>query len=242
VRIPNNFSLLQRETGKRLYVHAVDLDTAQDVIFGPDERSDVTISEAVQASTALPGFYRPARINGRYYIDGNARKTAPIELAMAKGADLILCYNPFRPFNNVPNRSLSAKYASLGDMGLATVIDQSIRTLLHSRLSIAVSELGKDPSFTGDLIVLEPAESDREFFSINPLSFWQRAQAARHGFMTVARDVERNFVRLKEILRGYGIEVDLSRLENVSEKLETASSEAEILRALSSPPLPRGAR
>jgi len=237
-RIPNNFVLLQAERGKRLYVHAVDLDTATDVIFGPDERNDATISQAVQASTALPGFYRPARLNGRYYIDGNARQTAPIEMAATKGADLIICYNPFRPFRHAPTRTLSAKYDSLGEMGFIKVIDQSIRTLLYSRLSLAVEELRNDPGFQGDLLVIEPAESDRDFFSINPLSFWKRAQAARHGFLTVARDVERNLSRIEEFFNRHGLSIEIGRLEYVSGKLSEAKDDKEILDVLTTPPLP----
>jgi NTE family protein len=239
-RIPNNFSLLQKERGKALYIHAVDLDTAQDVVFGPDERNDVTISEAVQASTALPGFYKPALIAGRYYIDGNAKQTAPIELAMAKGADLIFCYNPFRPFTHAPNKSLSKKYSSLGEMGLSKVIDQSIRTLLHSRLALAIEDVRNQSSFHGDLVVVEPAESDKEFFSINPLSFWGRADAARHGFTTVYRDIQRNLVRLQNLLGRYGIQTSMARLEFIMERLGDASSQEQIVEILSSPPVPQG--
>ena len=237
-RVPNNFTLLELERGKKLYIHAVDLDTARNVVFGPDERNDVTISEAVQASTALPGFYRPALINGRYYIDGTAKQTAPLDLAMAKGADLIVCYNPFRPFSHTPKKSLSAKYSSMGQMGLPKIIDQSIRTLVHSRLSLAVEELKNDTSFQGDLVVVEPAESDADFFAISPLSFWKRATAAKHGFTTVARDVERNFARLQQIFTRYGVETDVSHLDFVAQKLAEASTEEEILSVLASPPVP----
>ena len=70
------------------------------MVFGADETNDVTISEAVQASTALPIFYRPARIDGVDYVDGGVRHTANIDVAIEKGADLVICYNPFRPFLN----------------------------------------------------------------------------------------------------------------------------------------------
>ena len=237
-RVPNNFSLLELERGKSLYIHAVDLDTAQDVIFGPDERNDVTISEAVQASTALPGFYRPAKINGRYYIDGTAKRTATIDLAASKGADLILCYNPFRPFRHAPAKRLSTKYASMGEMGLSKIIDQSIRTIVHSRLALSIEELKNDASFKGDLVVMEPAESDADYFSINPLWFWKRAEAARHGFITVARDMERNLVRLQNLFGKYGLETDLSRLRFLAERLSEADTEDQIVEILASPPVP----
>ncbi|MBM4354993.1 MAG: hypothetical protein FJ109_14610 [Deltaproteobacteria bacterium] len=238
-RVPNNFSLLARERGRRLYIHTVDLDTAQDVIFGPDERNDATISEAVQASTALPGFYRPALINGRYYIDGSAKQTAPIELVKQKGADLIICYNPFRPFSHAPTKTLSAKYASMGEMGLSMIIDQSIRTLLYSRLSLAIEDLRNDPSFHGDVVVMEPAESDSEYFAINPLSFWKRAEAARHGFITVFRDVERNYARIQELFSTYGLVTDIGRLKSVAERLGTATTEAQLIEALTASPSPK---
>ena len=237
-RVPNNFSLLELERGKSLYIHAVDLDTAQDVVFGPDERNDVTISEAVQASSALPGFYRPAKINGRYYIDGTTKQTATLDLAVSKGADLILCYNPFRPFRHAPAKRLSAKYASMGEMGLSKIIDQSIRTLVHSRLELAVEELRNDAGFKGDLVVMEPAESDAEYFSINPLWFWKRAEAARHGFITIARDMERNLVRLQGLFGKYGLETDMARLLFLTERLGEADSEDKIVDILASPPVP----
>lgn len=241
-RVPNNFSLLRHERGKDLYIHAVDLDTAQDVIFGPDERNDVSISEAVQASTALPGFYKPAHINGRYYIDGSAKQTAPIDLAMAKGADLIICYNPFRPFKHAPNKNLSKKFSSMGEMGLSKIIDQSIRTLLHSRLSLAIEDVRNQSSFQGDLVVLEPAESDAEYFRINPLSFWRRAAAARHGFITVARDVERNLARLQDLFGRYGLDLDVTRMKMMMERLDDAGKDDDIVEILATPPVPAGWR
>ena len=68
-RMTNNFKVLKKMSGRSLYIAATDLDTSQRVIFGPDEKNDVTISQAIQASTAVPGFYKPARIKGVDYID-----------------------------------------------------------------------------------------------------------------------------------------------------------------------------
>ena len=89
-----------RHARRELYIVAMNLDTAERVVFGHDEDSSLSISEAVQASTALPGFYRPARIRGIDYVDGGVRRTANIDVAIEHGADLVICYNPFRPFSN----------------------------------------------------------------------------------------------------------------------------------------------
>jgi predicted acylesterase/phospholipase RssA len=234
-RVPNHFRLLEYERRKKLYIYSVELDTAQDVVFGPDERHDFTISEAVQASTALPGFFRPAKINGKYYIDGSAKQTAPMELAVRKGADLVICYNPFRPFHHVPTNPLAPGVDSMGDMGFVKVIDQSLRTLLHSRLELSVQDAINEPTFKGDLIVIEPAAGNAEFFSINPLSFWKRADGARHGFLTVVRDVERNYARLKDLFGQYGIEIDLAGIRVMEERLQNSRSTHDVLGALTTP-------
>src|SRR5262249_53199464 len=62
--LSNDFRVLFRRRGVELYIVAMNLDTAERVVFGHDEDTSLTISEAVQASTALPGFYKPARIKG----------------------------------------------------------------------------------------------------------------------------------------------------------------------------------
>ena len=59
--LTNDFRALYRMRKTALYIVAMNLDTAERVVFGHDEDTTLTISEAVQASTALPGFYkRPA--------------------------------------------------------------------------------------------------------------------------------------------------------------------------------------
>jgi len=86
--------VLYRARRKELFIVAMNLDTAERVVFGHNENSSATISQAVQASTALPGFYKPARIHGIDYVDGGVRRTANIDVAIEHGAQLVLCYNP----------------------------------------------------------------------------------------------------------------------------------------------------
>ena len=52
--LTNDFDEVYELTGKRLYISAVRLDGARRVVFGPGTDDGVTISEAIQASTALP--------------------------------------------------------------------------------------------------------------------------------------------------------------------------------------------
>ena len=58
----NDFRKLERP----LYVVAVDLDRGQAVRFGSEGWDDVPISQAVQASSALPGLYSPVQTSRRF--------------------------------------------------------------------------------------------------------------------------------------------------------------------------------
>lgn len=214
VGLPNDFRAFERRRKRRLYVSACDLDTAERVIFGADENPEVSISQAVQASTALPIFYRPARINGVDYIDGGVRHTANIDVAIEKGADLIICYNPFRPFLNRidSDPATASRYFAngryLSDRGLKVVLNQVFRTLLHSRLKLGVQRYLADDRFQGDIVLLEPRETDASFFAMNPLAFWKRHEAIEHGFESVRLTIEQNFDQLRAVFARYGLEMN----------------------------------
>jgi len=207
---PNDFRELHRLTKKELYIGAMNLDTAERVVFGYDEDTSVTVSEAVQASTALPGFYKPARINGIDYVDGGVRRTANIDVAIEHGADLVICYNPFRPFSNrvrrsIKNGNLVVEGKPLADDGLFMIINQVFRTLLHSRLQYGLRQYQDDPNFRGDIVVIEPKETDRHVFQLSAMAYWERLHAAQYGYISVTESIQQNYDLIKHVLETYGI-------------------------------------
>lgn len=221
--VPNNFRLLHLERDKALYIGATHLNTAEGVVFGHDEDNSVTISEAVQASTAIPGFYKPARIRGHDYIDAGVRRTANISQAVKRGASLVIAYNPFRPFVNYHADQLLNKQQSISDMGIGTVINQAFRTMLHTRLLLGIEKLQLNPDFHGDVILLEPSETDTKFFNMNPMNFWQRAESALHGYISATEAIERHSHRIEAILRNYGIRIDIQRMRERVELIRKAN-------------------
>lgn len=242
-RFPNNFRLLRHARRRDLYIGATSLDTADEVIFGPDERNDLTISEAVQASTALPLFYKPARIRGEDFLDAAVRKTANVTFAASKGANLIICYNPFRPFRHSETRTILPNLRHLGDLGMLAILNQAIRSMLHSRLEMGLEAIRRDPNFKGDIVLIEPLETDAEFFTINPIAFWRRAESAEHGFITSKVVFEQRHEELQEIFGRYGLEVDLRALLRSGEKLaEARYDDRAILNLLEQPSIPRRMR
>src|SRR4029453_16282993 len=77
----NSFTALERV----LLIPAIDLDRAQRVVFGRDGLRDVAISEAVAASSAIPGFFEPYTLGGRDYVDGGVGFSGHADLAAEAG-------------------------------------------------------------------------------------------------------------------------------------------------------------
>lgn len=73
-----------------LAVNAVDVQTARVEWFGVGGRLDVPLQDAIYASAALPLYYPPAEIEGRYYIDGGILDPLPISRAMERGAARVI--------------------------------------------------------------------------------------------------------------------------------------------------------
>lgn len=231
-RMSNDFRTLFEHTRRELYISAMNLDTAERAVFGHDEDVSLTISEAVQASTALPVFYKPARIRGIDYVDGGVRRTANIDVAIEHGADLIICYNPFRPFSNRVRRrydkdkdKFEIEGTPLSDLGLLTILNQVFRTLLHSRLQYGLREYQDDPNFNGDIIVIEPKETDQDFFHMSALDFRNRLSAAQHGYMSVSESLERNFDLVRQILESYGVLMTRKKLRQSVDRLKEEDPE-----------------
>jgi predicted acylesterase/phospholipase RssA len=238
--LTNNFKVLKRVRGKALYIVTTDLDTADRVVMGPDERNDVTISQAVQASSALPMLYKPARIKGVDYIDGAVKRTTNMDLAIRKGADLVICYNPFRPYSNRlvfeylrEEDKYVTKNRRISDNGLLMIFNQVFRTIFHTRIRYFIDQMMVDRSFKGDIILIEPKEDDSTFFEMNPFSFWNRARAARHGFASVKNTIEGRFDEVSKILANYGIQMTRDVVDqDFSQMTKSTSDDAMIMNVL----------
>ncbi len=73
-----------------LYVTSVELDSAQEVIWGMPGFRDVPVHDCVVASCSIPGIYPPKRINQYSFVDGSLVDTLPVKVAVYNKADLIL--------------------------------------------------------------------------------------------------------------------------------------------------------
>lgn len=76
------------------WIVACDYATGRRVPFGREGAPEADLPDAVAASCAIPGFYRPVQIGGRRYVDGGMYSASNLDLLADAGLDLIVCLNP----------------------------------------------------------------------------------------------------------------------------------------------------
>ncbi len=64
----------------RTWIAAVDYDTGQRVLFGRPGAPPASLTDAVVASCSIPGWYCPAVIGGRRYVDGGVRSATSLDV------------------------------------------------------------------------------------------------------------------------------------------------------------------
>ncbi|MGH8721032.1 MAG: patatin-like phospholipase family protein, partial [Burkholderiales bacterium] len=70
-------------------VSTVELNSAMQVFWGLPGLDDIRVADAVFASCALPGYFPPHEIGGRFYVDGAVVSNVPFLAARALGPELI---------------------------------------------------------------------------------------------------------------------------------------------------------
>lgn len=192
----NSFAELPRP----LHVIAVDLDSGEAVDFGPGGVAGVPVSRAVQASTALPGLYRPVRIGGRDYVDGGVKKTAHINLAIQGGADLVVCLNPLVPLDN----RAGALPSHLSTKGMTYVLDQVLRIALHGRMQYGLERYRAEHPEV-DILLLEPGRDDLRMFSYNIMRYDARKVVAAHAYRSTVEAFTAREAEYRRLLGRHGI-------------------------------------
>ena len=200
--IANQFRALEKE----LYIIATSLETGKRVVFGEPQNQDLTISEAVAASSAMPLLYKPVRIRDDEYLDGGLGGNASIDIAIEHGAKLVVCVNPLVPYDN-KSRFWEDKRNFVSDEGMQAVLGQVFRIMLHSGLRYHIKQLRRQYPDV-DIILIEPRPDDEKMMFANIMRYSTRLAIAKHGYESVTIDLAEDYNEYKSVLARHGVEID----------------------------------
>jgi NTE family protein len=148
---------------------ACDYRSGRRVPFGREGAPDVRIADAVAASCAIPGFYRPVEIGGRRYVDGGVCSASSVDLLAGRGLDLVICLNPLSGAPGTP--------ADPRDWLGALTRGANSRRLAHETRK--VRRLGTK------VVTIEPTPDDLQAMGRNLMSARRRRQVIETAERTV---------------------------------------------------------
>ena len=146
-----------------LWLNAVRLRDGERVTFGRDGAPSATVAQAVAASCAIPGYYRPVEIDGERYVDGGAHSPTNADLLAGAGLDLVLVSSPM----------------SAGLAVLQPTADGPMRAVCRLLLR---REMARVRASGTSIVSLEPGREERALMGVNALD-----GARRHGIIRQAR-------------------------------------------------------
>jgi predicted acylesterase/phospholipase RssA len=167
--LTNTFSKLPNV----LLIPAIDLDRAERVVFGRGELRDVPVSQAVAASSAIPGFFEPYTVDGRDYVDGGVGFCGHADLAAEAGADTVLVINPLVP-------TLLDGAAAMRTRGLYSIMEQANRIYSQNLLQLGLATLSVKHPQT-EFVLLQPPRTDTPLFGPS-MGFEASRAALRYGY------------------------------------------------------------
>ncbi len=171
------------ELPSRLLIPAIDLDSAERVVFGTGHLADVPISQAVAASSAIPGFFEPYTIAGRDYVDGGVGFSGHADLVAEAGVETVIVINPLVP------SSLEAGMQSIRGRGLYMILEQSSRIYSQNLLTLGLATLAVRYPRT-QFFLIQPPRTSTPLFALS-MGFEASRVALRYGYTSTSEWLER---------------------------------------------------
>ena len=217
-----------RQLKTRLTLVATNLDSSEPTLFGRPGWDHIPISQAVQASSSLPGLFPPVQIEGQHYVDGALKKTMHASVALDEGVDLLICLNPLVPFDASDplltpevRQLLPAKQHKIpriAEGGLSAVLSQTFRSMIHSRMELGMRNYASDYPDT-DIVLIEPDHRDPELYLANTFSYSQRRHLAEHAYQQTRQLLRTQASGLTDKLLRHGIRLNHAALDDAQRHL-----------------------
>jgi len=160
-----------------LWIVTLDYATGRRVVFGHNGAPPADLWQAVEASCAIPGLYRPVRIEGRLYVDGGVWSPSNLDLLARMdeaqdAVDVVVALNPMS--------SLSP--------GLPTTIFERIERRVRAAMGRRLGREARRLHARGvRLLLIQPEAEDLEAMGINLMDPARRADVLDTAIRTVER-------------------------------------------------------
>jgi NTE family protein len=136
---------------RTLLVNTVDIERGSQVVWGLPGLRDVSVIDAVYASCALPGFYPPGKIAGRFCVDGGVMDNLPVTIA-GLGMDAVIAVDTgssdLEPENDIATA------------GFASIYMRAATTMMHALQLAPFATWTRPP-----MILIRPKVSHIGWFS-----------------------------------------------------------------------------
>jgi NTE family protein len=153
-----------------MLVNTVDLERGTQVVWGTPGLTDASVQDAVYASCALPGFFPPGRVNGRFCVDGGVIDNLPAPV-VAQFVDVIIAVDvgssEVRPITDAAER------------GFANIYMRAASTMMHALQDFPLR------GWQGPPMILIRPRSDADW-----LSFTNTPRAIREGYRAAMSALE----------------------------------------------------
>jgi NTE family protein len=156
-----------------MWICTVRLDDGARVVFGRDRPA--TVSQAVAASCAIPGYFAPVEVDGHRYVDGGAWSVHNLDLVAGLGLDLVVVSAPMSTADSVTT-----------DPG------NLLRLPVRRRLSREVETVRAAGT---PVFVVQPDAGLRSVMGTNSMVLAKRAPVARAAFDLASAQLRRETPR-----------------------------------------------
>jgi NTE family protein len=154
-------------------VNTVDLNSGMQVFWGLPGLDDIRVADAVFASCALPGYFPPHEIGGRFYVDGAVVANVPFVASRALGPELIVA---------VDVSASSVLTADAQDEGFAGVFARATEILMQTLLEQRVKTWTTPPVY-----YIQPRVEHVTMFSFDHLR-----EEVEEGYRATSTALERD--------------------------------------------------
>jgi NTE family protein len=177
---------------------ACDYQSGRRIPFGRLDAPNADLADAVAASCAIPGFYRPVKIGSRRYVDGGVCSASNLDLVAGRGLDLVICLNPLSSGTELDDDA----YESAGPLGRFAPLDPRDWLGALSRQANGrrlAHEASKVRRFDTEVLLIEPTPRDRKAMGHNMMSGARRQDVIETSIETVRQQLQR--VEARTLLR-----------------------------------------